>query len=142
MDMVSYLPHLQAGLNALTATLLATGYYFIRKQHHAAHRACMIGAAVVSAIFMICYLIYHANIGNIPFAGQGTIRPFYFTILVSHVTLAAINIPLVIMTLIYAARARFVNHRRLARWALPIWFYVSVTGLLIYLLAFHLYTGV
>ena len=139
MDMVTYLPHIQAALNATTASLLAAGYYFIRRENRSAHRACMIGAAGVSAVFMICYLIYHANIGNIPFAGQGAIRPFYFTILVSHVILAALNVPLVVTTLVYAGRGKFVSHRRVALWSLPVWIYVSITGLLVYLLAFHLY---
>ncbi len=99
----------------------------------------MITAAGVSAVFMICYLVYHANVGNIPFAGQGAIRPFYFAILVSHVILAAVNVPLVVITLVHAGRGDFVFHRRFARRALPVWIYVSITGLLIYLLAFHLY---
>ena len=141
MDVVAYLPHLLAGFNALTATLLAAGYYFIRRQRRFAHRTCMIGAAGVAAVFMVCYLVYHAVIGNIPFAGQGAIRPFYFTVLASHVILAALNVPLVIMTLVYAARGKFVHHRRWARWTLPVWIYVSITGLLVYLLAFHLYPG-
>ena len=139
MDPVTYLPHVQAGLNATTASILAVGYYFIRSNNRSAHRACMIGAAGVSAVFMVCYLIYHAKIGNIPFAGQGAIRPFYFTVLASHVILAALNIPLVVITLVYACRGKLTSHRRFARWALPVWGYVSVTGLLVYLLAFHLY---
>ncbi len=140
MDMVSYLPHLQALLNAITVSLLSAGYYFIKNKNRSAHKACMIGAAGVSAVFMVCYLIYHAKVGNIPFAGEGIIRPFYFTVLATHVILAAINVPLVVITLVYAIRGIFGSHRRIARRSLPIWIYVSATGLLVYLLAFHLYS--
>ncbi len=141
MNLIDYLPHTQALLNVTTASLLATGYYFIRHKNRAAHKICMVSAAAVSAVFMVLYLIYHAKIGNVAFAGQGMIRPLYFTILATHVVLAAINVPLVIVTLFYAFSGNFDSHPRFARRALPIWFYVSVSGLLIYLLAFHLYPG-
>jgi len=140
MDTVAYLPHVQALLNATTVSLLGIGYYFIKKDNRQAHKVCMIAAAAVSAIFMACYLVYHATIGNIPFAGEGAIRPFYFTILATHVILAAINAPLVVVTLFFAIRGKFSSHRWIARRSLPIWIYVSITGLLIYLLAFHLYS--
>ncbi len=100
----------------------------------------MLAAAAVSAVFMACYLVYHFTIGNIPFAGEGVIRPFYFTVLATHVILAAVNVPLVVITLVLAVRGNFSSHRRVARCSLPIWIYVSITGLLIYLLAFHLYS--
>ncbi|HHS84103.1 MAG TPA: DUF420 domain-containing protein [Gammaproteobacteria bacterium] len=141
MGTVAYLPHLQALLNATTVSLLIVGYSFIKKKNRFAHKACMIGAALVSAVFMVCYLIYHAKVGNIPFAGEGMIRPFYFSVLATHVILAAINVPLVVITLSYAVRGKFASHRWIARRSLPIWIYVSVTGLLVYLLAFHLYSG-
>ncbi len=141
MDLISFIPHLQALLNITTVSLLIAGYYFIRNKNQTAHKSCMISAAIVSAVFMAVYLIYHAKVGNIPFAGQGIIRPFYFIVLSSHVILAAVNIPLVIITLYYAMVGNFSAHPRFARRALPIWIYVSISGLLVYLLAFHLYPG-
>ncbi len=141
MALITYLPHLQALLNITTVLLLAAGYYFIRHGERHLHKRCMVSAAVVGVVFMVVYLIYHAKIGNVPFAGQGAIRPFYFTVLASHVILAAINVPLVIMTLVYAFSGNFDSHRRFARRVLPVWFYVSLSGLIVYLLAFHLYPG-
>jgi len=139
MDIVSYLPHLQAALNAITVASLVAGYRYVRRGNRSAHRRCMLFAAAVSVLFLGCYLYYHSRVGNIPFAGEGAVRPFYFLILASHVILAAINIPLVVVTLVYAGNGRFVAHRRLARRVLVVWIYVSVTGLLVYLFAFHLY---
>lgn len=139
METVAYLPHLQAVLNATTLALLATGFYFIRQINRKAHMLCMLSATLVSTAFMVSYLSYHAAVGFLPFTGQGMIRPVYFTILASHVILAAINVPLVLTTLLLAILGKFSIHRRLARWTLPVWAYVSVTGLVVYLLAFHLY---
>ena len=139
MNLISYLSHTQALLNTVTVLLLVSGYLFIRRKDRRRHRFCMLGATAVSALFMICYLFYHATVGNVPFAGEGAIRPVYFTVLASHVILAAINVPMVAVVLFYALRGRFSLHRRLARRSLPVWIYVSITGLLIYVLAFHLY---
>ena len=139
-EIIPYLPHFQAILNTLAALFLATGYYFIRAQNRNAHRICMITALLISTVFMVSYLSYHAKVGYMPFAGQGIIRPFYFTILASHVILAAVIVPLVLVTVIYAIKGNFDRHPRVARWTLPLWFYVSVSGVLIYILGFHIYT--
>lgn len=136
---IPYLPHFQAILNTLAAILLVMGYYHIRKQQKDSHRRYMIGALGVSAVFMVSYLTYHAHVGYLPFAGQGSIRPVYFTILVSHVVLAAVIVPLVLITVTLAALGKFELHPRFARWTLPLWFYVSVSGVAVYLLAFHFY---
>ena len=138
-ETIALLPHLQAVLNAVTLVFLAAGYYFIRQGSRKAHIACMLTATLVSTAFMISYLSYHAAVGFLPFTGQGAIRPVYFSILASHVILAAVNVVLVIGTLLLAIFKKFKFHRRLAHWTLPIWAYVSFTGLIVYLLAFHLY---
>lgn len=141
MDVLPYLPPLQALLNGLAATLAGSGYYFVRRGRRQAHRACMIAALAVSTLFMISYLYYHARVGNIPFAGQGWIRPVYFSILATHVVLAALMVPLILITVFRALKGHEYAHRRIARWTLPVWLYVSVTGVLIYFLAFHIYAG-
>ena len=139
-EIIPYLPHLQAVLNTCAALLLATGYYYIKKDNRSAHKRCMIMALLVSTVFMISYLTYHAEVGYTPFNGQGIIRPFYFTLLASHVILAAVIVPLVLITAYFAIRGNFDKHPRIARWTLPLWFYVSVSGVLIYVLGFHIYT--
>jgi putative membrane protein len=139
-EIIPYLPHFQAILNTLAAFFLAAGYYFIRAQNRNAHRNCMITALLISTVFMVSYLSYHAKVGYMPFAGQGIIRPFYFTILASHVILAAVIVPMVLVTVIYAIKGNFDRHPRVARWTLPLWFYVSVSGVLIYIMGFHIYT--
>ncbi len=136
---VPYLPHFQALLNTAATLLLASGYYFIRRRQPIRHRICMVSALVVSSVFMASYLTYHAAVGYMPFAGQGMIRPFYFTLLASHVILAAVIVPLVLATVYFALRGNFERHPRLARWTLPLWLYVSVSGVAIYLLGFHVY---
>lgn len=139
METVAYLPHLQATLNAITLALLAMGFYFIKHKNRQAHKLCMLSATLVSTAFMVSYLSYHAAVGFLPFTGQGMIRPVYFTILASHVILAAVNVLLVLTTLLLAILGKFSIHRKLARWTLPIWAYVSITGLFVYLFVFHLY---
>jgi uncharacterized membrane protein YozB (DUF420 family) len=139
-EIIPYLPHFQAILNASAALVLATAYYFIRNQNRSLHRNCMIVALVISAVFMVSYLTYHARVGFMPFTGQGMIRPFYFTLLASHVILAAVIVPMVLITVAYAIKGNFASHPRIARWTLPLWFYVSVSGVLIYILGFHIYT--
>jgi uncharacterized membrane protein YozB (DUF420 family) len=132
------LPALNACLNALAAVLLATGYVLIRRGHREAHRRAMLGAVACSAVFLASYLTYHAQVGSVRFQGQGPIRTLYFAILISHTILAALIVPLVVATLIPALRGRFERHRRLARVTLPLWGYVSVTGVVIYWMLYRM----
>jgi len=141
MDILSDLPHILAVLNTLSATLVIIGYINIRKQNKAAHKACMVSALIVSTVFMIFYLYYHAKVGYIPFAGQGDIRYLYFSLLASHVILAAIIFPMVLITAGLAIRCKFKTHKRIARWTLPMLLYVSVRGVVIYVMSFHIYTN-
>lgn len=134
-----YLPTLNACLNAASALLLLLGFYFIRQRNIQAHRACMGGAFFVSMLFLVSYLIYHYHAGTTRFTGQGMVRPAYFTILISHTVLAALVPFLAIITLTRALRGQFEKHRRIARWTLPIWLYVSVTGVIVYVMLYHLY---
>ena len=136
---LTLLPTLNATLNGLSALLLAGGFFFIRRKNVAAHRACMLSACATSALFLISYLVYHYHVGSVPFAGQGWVRPVYFGILLSHTVLAAATLPLVLVTLARALRGRFERHARIARWTLPIWLYVSVTGVIVYVMLYHLY---
>ena len=138
-EVIPYLPHFQALLNSAATIMLGAGFYFIRQRQHARHRNCMITALLISSVFMISYLTYHAAVGYMPFAGQGMIRPIYFTLLASHVILAAAIVPLVLITVYFALRGNFTRHPRIARWTLPLWLYVSVSGVIIYLLGFHAY---
>ena len=133
----SILPALNAALNALAAALLTTGYFFIRRRRIAAHRACMLSAVVCSILFLASYITYHSQAGITRFAGAGWSRPLYFTILYTHTPLAAGIIPLIIVTVRRAWRKDFVRHKRLARWTLPLWLYVSVTGVVIYFMLYH-----
>ncbi|MGH9941796.1 MAG: DUF420 domain-containing protein [Pyrinomonadaceae bacterium] len=135
----SLLPHLNATLNATSFLLLVTGLYFIRRGRITAHLTCMISAVVVSCAFLVSYLTYHYQHGSTRFTGQGLARPFYFTILLTHTVLAALIVPLIIMTLRRARRGEFGLHRKIARWTLPLWLYVSVTGVIVYLMLYHLY---
>ena len=139
-EIIPYLPHFQAILNTCAALLLGTGYHYIKNNNRNAHQKCMIAALATSTVFMVSYLTYHAKVGYTPFTGQGTIRPFYFTLLASHVILAAVIVPLVLTTAYFAIRGNFNKHPRIARWTLPLWLYVSVSGVLIYILGFHVYT--
>ncbi len=126
------LPTLNAILNATSAVLLIAGFVCIRTKRIDAHRRFMVGACVVSLIFLCSYLFYHANVGSVHFLGTGWVRPVYFSILISHTILAVVIVPLVIRTLFLASRRRFPAHRALARWTLPLWLYVSVTGVVVY----------
>ena len=132
-------PALNASLNALSALLLAAGYFFIRRKRIAIHRFFMGAAFLTSSLFLASYLGYHYFVGATMFSGRGWIRPVYLSILLSHTVLAALTVPLVIVTLSRALREQFDRHRRIARWTLPIWFYVSVTGVIIYAMLYHLY---
>jgi putative membrane protein len=135
---LSALPTLNAALNSTSAILILCGFYFIRKRQIDAHRTCMIAAVVSSACFLVSYIIYHAQAGTTRFPGTGAIRTAYLTILFTHTVLAIAIVPLVIVTLRQALKGRFELHRRLARITLPIWLYVSVTGVVIYFMLYHL----
>lgn len=132
-----HLPPVNAALNAVSATLLATGFAFVRRGKIPQHRACMVSAFAVSSLFLVSYLTYHAQVGSIRFTAGGWPRAVYFTILISHTVLAAAVVPLALVTLWRALRGRFGKHRRIARWTLPIWFYVSVTGVIVYLMLYR-----
>ena len=138
-ELISQLPLLNALLNTTSAILLTIGYRFIRKGNIAAHRNCQVAAFVTSLLFLTSYLTYHYYHGDTKFLGQGIVRPFYFVILISHVVLAIVIVPLVLITLMRAARGDFLRHRKIARWTLPLWLYVSVTGVIVYLMLYHLY---
>jgi uncharacterized membrane protein YozB (DUF420 family) len=135
----SVLPHLNAALNAASGLLLLAGLYFIWRGRVSAHRACMLSALVVSGLFLISYVTYHLQYGSVKFAGQGVARPIYFFILITHVVLAVVIVPLVFVTARRALRADFARHRKIARWTYPLWLYVSVTGVVVYLMLYHLY---
>ena len=132
------LPALNASLNATSAVFLSIGWLLIRRRRIEAHRRCMLTAFVVSALFLISYVVYHANVGSVPYQGQGAIRTVYFAILITHVILAAAILPLAIVTLSRALSRRFDRHRKIARWTLPIWLYVSVTGVVIYVMLYRI----
>ncbi len=136
---LSALPTLNAALNGASACLLSLGFLCIRRKRVAAHRACMLSAFATSSIFLVSYLTYHYHVGSVPFRGEGWIRPAYFAILISHTVLAAATVPLALITLVRALRGRFDRHARIARWTLPVWLYVSVTGVLVYWMLYHLF---
>ena len=131
------LPAVNATLNALSGILLIMGYVSIRARRIKWHRLCMIAAFVTSSIFLVCYLIYHAQVGSVRFTRQGFVRPLYFSILITHVTLAATVVPLAVMTLSRGLRGQYPRHRAIARWTFPVWLYVSVTGVLVYVLLYQ-----
>lgn len=131
------LPALNATLNAISGVLLFIGWRLVRARRLEAHRRVMLGAVAASTLFLASYVVYHAQVGSVPFTRQGLVRPIYFTILITHVVLAAATLPLAALTLSRALRQRFARHRALARWTLPIWGYVSVTGVLVYVLLYH-----
>ena len=137
--MVPYnaLPHVNAILNGLSAILLLSGYACIRRKKKQAHRAFMLSAAAVSALFLVSYLAYHAHSGLIRFRGQGWVRPVYFSILTTHTILAATVLPLAVTTLLFAFGEKFNRHRRIALWTFPIWLYVSVTGVVVYVMLYR-----
>ncbi|MGA2077848.1 MAG: DUF420 domain-containing protein [Terriglobia bacterium] len=137
--MIHYLPSVDATLNAASAVFLTLGFFFIRQRNIRAHKACMLSAFTTSMIFLVCYLTYHYFHGTTHFRGQGAVRSFYFALLGSHTVLAAVIVPLALTTLYRALRHRFPQHKRIARWTLPIWLYVSVTGVVVYLMLYHLY---
>jgi len=136
---LSDLPAVNASLNGLSAVFLTAGFYFIRRKNVAAHHKCMLSAVACSVVFLICYLTYHAQVGTTRFLNPAWFRPIYITLLTTHTILAAAIVPLIIITLIRALRERFDKHKKLARWTWPMWMYVSVTGVIIYLLLYQIF---
>ncbi len=130
-------PALNAVLNSVSFVLLGLGYFFIRRKQIPAHRACMLGALASSTFFLVSYLYYHAHHGSTRFTGEGLMRPVYFTILISHTVLAAFLVPLVFATATRAVRGQFERHKAVARWTLPVWLYVSLTGVMVYWLLYR-----
>src|SRR5690242_2824382 len=137
----SVFPAIDAVLNGTSAVLLVTAHRMIKRGQMAAHRALMLTAVGTSTLFLISYLYYHAHVGSVRFQGHGWSRPVYFSILISHTTLAIAIVPLVIITLIRALRERFDRHRAIARWTYPLWLYVSITGVVIYVMLYHLFAA-
>lgn len=138
-DYISQLPHLNALLNSTSAVLLISGYRFIRLGRIEAHRNCQIAALISSTVFLASYLTYHYYHGATHFVGLGTVRWVYFIILITHTILAIAIVPLIMVTLFRALRQDFQRHRRVARWTLPLWLYVSLTGVIVYLMLYHFY---
>lgn len=136
---ISDLPTLNAILNSISAILLTIGYVFIKQKNRNAHRACMVAAFATSSLFLLSYLIYHYNVGSVKFQGQGTVRLIYFAILLTHTVLAVVIVPLIFVTFARALKENFSKHRAIARWTLPLWLYVSVTGVVVYVMLYHLY---
>ena len=126
-------------LNGTSAVLLACGYVAIRSGKVAVHKAFMIAAFAVSSVFLVSYLAYHYRVGHVAFQGQGWVRPVYFALLLTHTVLAAVIVPMIIVTLRRAWLERFDKHRVIARWTLPLWMYVSVTGVIVYLMVYQIY---
>jgi uncharacterized membrane protein YozB (DUF420 family) len=137
----SIFPIINATLNGTSAVLLLAGHSLIKRGRLGAHRAVMLAAVAVSTLFLISYLYYHAHVGSVRFQGKGWSRPIYFSILISHTVLAATIVPLVIVTLTRALRERFDRHRAIARWTYPLWLYVSITGVIIYFMLYHMFTS-
>lgn len=136
---LSDLPAVNACLNGLSTILLTLGFVFIKRGHRLAHRNCMIGACATSLLFLICYLIYHYQAGRTVFTHPAWFRPIYLAILLTHTVLAVVILPLVLLTLVRAFAGQFDRHKKVARWTWPIWMYVSVTGVAIYLLLYHIF---
>jgi uncharacterized membrane protein YozB (DUF420 family) len=135
---VTDLPALNATLNAISFCLLVAGYVFIRRKDRVKHRACMIAALATSGLFLTSYVIYHAQVGSVPFKGTGWIRTVYFSVLIPHVILAAAIVPPILITASRGLTAKYDKHRRIARWTLPVWLYVSVTGVIVYLMLYQM----
>ena len=138
MSLYNYLPHVNAFLNTASALLLLAGFAQIRRKNRTGHRRLMLSALGCSTLFLVSYIVYHAHAGSVRFQGNGSIRSLYLSILLSHTVLAAAVLPLVLITLWNALKENFDRHRRIARLTLPIWFYVSVTGVVVYLMLYHM----
>ena len=135
---IADLPAMNATLNGVASTFLIAGYVFIRNGRRDAHRVCMLSALTTSALFLISYVVYHANAGSVRFQGTGVIRAVYFVVLVPHIILAATILPLALITTARGLRGDFVRHVRIARWTLPVWLYVSVTGVIVYVMLYQM----
>ncbi|HWP58821.1 MAG TPA: DUF420 domain-containing protein [Candidatus Acidoferrales bacterium] len=133
----SDLASVNAALNGLSALFLVLGFAFIKKGQRSRHQACMLAAFSASTLFLISYIFYHYHVGSVAFQGRGWIRPVYYTVLLSHIVLAAAIVPMALVTLARAWKGRFAQHKRLARWTLPLWLYVSVTGVTVYWMLYH-----
>lgn len=131
------LPAVNATLNGISGVLLVIAYGLIRARRIEQHRKVMLAAFATSSLFLVCYIVYHAQVGSVRFTRHGFVRPLYFTILITHVALAAVVLPLAIVTLSRGLKARYAQHRRIARWTFPIWLYVSITGVLVYVLLYQ-----
>jgi uncharacterized membrane protein YozB (DUF420 family) len=138
---VSNLPVVNACLNAASAILLMIGYGLIKAGKREAHKRTMLAALITSSLFLMSYLLYHYNVGSVRFTGEGWVRMVYFSVLISHTLLAVVVPPLAIVTLIRALKGRFDRHKIVARWTLPIWLYVSATGVAVYVMLYELYPG-
>jgi putative membrane protein len=134
---INDLPAVNAILNATSGVLLVIGYSLMRARRIEQHRRVMLAAFAVSSLFLVSYLVYHSQVGSVRFTRRGVVRPIYFTVLITHVTLAAVTLPLAVVTLSRGLGARYAKHRAIARWTLPIWLYVSVTGVLVYVLLYQ-----
>ena len=139
MSWFSHLPALNATLNGISAILLTAGFIFIRNKKVAAHKTCMLSAVVCSVLFLISYLTYHSKAGTTKFVEPAWFRPWYLTLLVTHTILAATIVPLIIITLVRALKTNFEAHKKIARWTWPIWMYVSVTGVVIYVILYQIF---
>ena len=135
---VTDLPALNATLNSVSGLLLVAGYVFIRRGEWRKHRACMLGAVIMSTLFLTSYVIYHLQVGSVTFKGTGWIRTVYFTILIPHVILAAGMVPPVLITVSRGLSGKYDKHKRIARWTLPVWLFVSVTGVIVYVMLYQL----
>ena len=135
---VTDLPAVNATLNTISTVLLITGWVFIRRGERQKHKACMIAALITSALFLTSYVIYHAQVGSVPFTRTGWIRTVYFSVLIPHVILAAAVVPPILITVSRGLSAKYDKHRRIARWTLPVWLYVSVTGVIVYLMLYQM----
>jgi uncharacterized membrane protein YozB (DUF420 family) len=133
---VADLPAVNASLNSVCTILLFAGWWFIKHERKAQHVACMVSALIVSAAFLTCYLVYHYHVGSVKFTARGIVRPIYYFILITHVFLAAVILPLIVLTIVPALRARFDRHRKWAKLTLPLWLYVSITGVIVYLMLY------
>ncbi len=135
---VQDLPALNATLNAIATVLLTSGWILIKRKKRDAHRLCMLSAFAVSSAFLTSYLVYHFNVGSVPFQKPGPIKVVYLTILFTHIVLAAAIVPMILLSLSRALRGRYDKHRKIARWTMPLWLYVSVTGVVIYVMLYRL----
>ncbi len=135
---ITDLPAVNASLNAISTVLLITGWVLIKRGDRRKHKACMISALITSALFLTSYVIYHAQVGSVPFRGTGWIRTLYFSVLIPHVILAAAIVPPILITASRGLTAKYDKHGRIARWTLPLWLYVSVTGVIVYLMLYQL----